>query len=307
MSTALNTATTMLANTTLSGSNLVATSTAQGGARAARPLTGPTYGEATITTLTGTPAIGFASTMWGNSTQLGTDFNTIGYLPSGAVKLGATTLATIAAYVQGNRIDWAIDPTNRFVWFRVAGGNWNNNALNDPATGVGGIDFGSVAPGSNVGLGTLVPAISASVTGNVWTVNYSGAFAGTVPTGFIAIDTVQFTLMHSTDSYEGFITGLPISPGGQLARAGILEVPGRYFFPAGTITVVSGTVMEVGVVQPNKRVDVYDRITGELLGTAYSDISGNWSIPCLGRPSVRVVADDPTTFNSLVYDNVVPF
>ena len=73
-----------------------------------------------------------------------------------------------------------------------------------------------------------------------------------------------------------------------------------------TFTLVSGYVMELGVPKPNKRVAVYDRTTDELLGTTLSAADGSWSINCMGRPLVKVVADDPTTYNSLVYDDVTP-
>src|SRR4051812_37989312 len=106
-------------NTTLSGGNLVATSSGAGGARSSRFMQGPTYFEMTLTTLTGTPAVGIASSNWNTSTALQSGVNTLGYLASGAVQVNGVTLSTIAAYVQGNRIDCAIDPANLLIWFRV--------------------------------------------------------------------------------------------------------------------------------------------------------------------------------------------
>lgn len=292
-----------LTNTTLSGGNLVATSTAAGGAMSSRVLSGLTYFEVTITTLTGTPGVGIASSNWDHSTALGTGSNTVGYQPSGAVKLNGATLATIAAYVQGNRIGVAVDPITKLIWFRVNGGNWNNNAANDPVAEVGGIDY------SGASVGSIVAAINSSLSGNVWTAIFSAPFTDAVPTGYASLDAIGFTTAQSTKTTLEIplITSLPASYG---LTAGPLPLgqtsQGKHFSPAATITMVSGTTKENGSIVTGKRVDVYDRLTGDLLGTTYSDGSGNWSLPCLGRPAVRVVGSDPTTYNSQVYDDVVP-
>jgi hypothetical protein len=279
---------------------LIATSTGAGGARSNRQISGITYFEGVITTLTGTPQIGIASTTWDNATALGSGNNTIGYAPSGAVTNNGATLSTIAAYVQGNRIGVAVDPVNRLIWFSVNGGNWNNNAANNPATGVGGIDYSSIA-----GLNTMVAAVSASVTGNVWTMTFSTPFTGTAPGSFASMDVVGYTRMDaSTNPAMPF--GIPASYTIKATqKGGDNSTLGKHFIGT-TITVVSGTTKENGSVVTGKKVEVYDRVTGELLGSTYSDGSGNWSIPALGRPAVRVVGSDPTTYNSIVYDNVVP-
>lgn len=291
-------------NTTLSGGNLIATSTGLGGARSSRVLQGPSYFEMTLTTLTGAPMMGVATSNWTTGTSLSVNTNAIGYLPSGVVSANSVTLATIAAYVQGNRIDCAIDPANHLIWFRVANGNWNNNVANNPTTGVGGIDYTTALSA----LGTLEAAVYASLTGNVWTAAFSaGSFAGTPPTGFVSLDNVQYTVAYNMDILYDVT---PVSaPSFSLAARAMPSPLDRYqhlFYPAGAITNVSGTTKEAGVAVAGRKVEVYDRITGDLLGFTLSDGSGNWSIPCLGRPAVRVVGSDPTTYNSVVYDNVVP-
>jgi hypothetical protein len=291
-------------NTTLSGSNLVATSTGAGGARSSRFVQGPVYFEATPTTLTGTPSVGICVSNWNTSTALQSATNTLGYLASGAVQINGVTLATIATWAQGNRIDVALDPNNHFIWFRVAGGNWNNNVANDPATGVGGIDYSTAF----TSLGTLAAAIFASVTGNVWTMVFSSAsFAGVPPTGFSSLDTVQYTLARNVD--DNYVANPPVAQyGGPAARAmpSPMDRYERSFSPSGLVTTVSGVIRELGVAVAGRRIDVYDRTTGELLGTTKSAGDGSWSIPCLGRPSVRIVASDPTAYNSLAFDNVSP-
>jgi hypothetical protein len=182
-------------NTNLSGGNLIATSTGAGGARSSRLLQGPTYFEATPTTLTGTPSVGFAASNWTTAVALQSALNSLAYLPSGAVQVNGVTLATITAWAQGSRIDCAINPADHLIWFRVGGGNWNNNVANDPATGVGGIDYSSAL----TQLGTLEVAIYASVTGNVWSMAFSAAsFAGVAPAGFSSLDVIQYTIVNNS-------------------------------------------------------------------------------------------------------------
>lgn len=304
MATGLNTSTSRKSNQTISGTgNLVATSTAAGGAHADRPLSGPTYFSAVITTLTGTPQIGICPVDSAVGTALGSTTASIGYLSTGVVQYNGTTLATIATYAAGNRIDCAVHWGYRLIWFRVNGGNWNNNVANDPATLTGGIDISGVAS-PNV----MVPAIYASASGTVWTMEFSTPFTNAAPSGFVTVDTVQYVTANWTTDPRLY----PIPSGNPASGtfiASILpndELTFGKHYNGTTYTKVSGTVMEVGVTIAGKRVDVYDRVTGELLGTDYSASDGTWAVYCLGRPNVRVVADDPTSYNSLVYDNVIP-
>lgn len=302
MATALHT--TLKTNTTLSGGNLVATSTAAGGARSDRPITGLTYFSAVITTLTGAPQIGIARNDYAGAVALGSGANSVGYVPTtGIVQYNGATLATIQTSAQGNRIDCAVNWADRLIWFRTNAGNWNNSALNDPVTGVGGIDIsGITAPG------TMVAAVYASLTGNVWTMEFSTAFTNTPPTGYASLDVVGYVRVQwASDPRGAPITGglVPASFGyraSNMPRDGVAVK----WFNGTTITVVSGVTKEGGVAAANKKVEVYDRNTGDLINSGYSDGSGNWSLACLGRPAVRVVGSDPTTFNSLVFDNVVP-
>jgi hypothetical protein len=286
----------------LSGGNLVWTSSGGNGqGYASRPLTGLSYAELVITTLTGTPAVGIVSQNW-NGGQLGVDLSSIGYYSSGVVKFNNATLATLAAYVQGNRIGVAVDVFNKLVWFRVNGGNWNNNALNDPVTGVGGLSYAPPANSTTNQIATALWGVSSSLTGTVWTANFSGAFTDTAPTGYVTSDTQQITLARSVDAEQIFNVVADVVE--MLARVGTDGRCVRTFSPAATITVVSGVTKEGGSPVGNKKVEVYDRVSGELLGCTYSDGSGNWSLPTVGRPTVRVVGSDPTTYNSVVFDNV---
>lgn len=281
----------------------VATSTAAGGAHADRAISGLTYFSAVITTLTGTPQIGICDVASAVGTALGSTLTSVGYLSTGAVQLNGVTIATIAAYVATNRIDCAVDWGARMIWFRVNNGNWNNNVANNPATGVGGIDISTA-----INLGTATPAIYASLSGTVWTMEFSTPFTNAAPASFVTVDTIQYTVANWTTDPRGYFVPTGTPPAAVLKAYQLPNDESTFgkHYNGSTITRVSGTIMEVSVTIGGKRVDVYDRVTGELLGTTYSAVDGTWSVACLGRPSVRVVADDPTTYNSLVYDNVLP-
>jgi hypothetical protein len=265
-------------------------------------MQGPTYFEGTITTLTGTPSIGIAGG-WNNTTDLKSGTNTLAYLPSGAVQVNGSTISTIAAYVQGNRVDCACDPANRLIWFRVNGGNWNNSGTANPATGTGGIDYS----GSLVALYTLAAAIYASATGNVWTMVFSAAgWAGAAPAGFSSLDAVQYTLARGIqDAYDlNPVATRDLGPAARIFGSP-LERYTNAFSPAGPMTYVSGQVQENSVPVAGKWVEVIDPNTGDRLGRVQSDGSGNWSIACVGRTQVVAFCLDPT-FQALIYDQITP-
>lgn len=290
----------------ISARNLVATSSGAGGVRAQRDIRDLIYFEATITTLTGTPQVGLASMTWDHTTALGTGSNTLGYQPSGAVRINNVTLQTIAGYAAGNRIGVAVDPKSKLIWFRVNGGNWNNSALNNPATGVGGIDYSGLIP--TTGNGTLYPAVSASLTGNVWTTAFL-TFVDAAPAGFTTLDAATFgvpqTGISDLSTLEPMVAGQQVPTPASFAMPSIGPVQ-RYFTPAGPITKVSGLTEEAGVIVADRLVEVFDRVSGDRLDWTRSAVDGSWELLALGRPSVRIVGSDPTTYNSVVYDNVVP-
>lgn len=294
------------ANQTLSGGNLVATSTGAGGVGTSRTILQPSYAEFTITTLTGVPRVGISTLNAPQTTTLENGNYCLGYDPTGAVKINNVTVATIAAYVQGNRIDVAIHPTQRLIWFRVNGGNWNNNAANNPATLVGGIDYTVMTL-----MGTFQMAISSSLTGNVWTAVLSAAgWAGAAPAGYFSLDATPIVKQDNLDAWNP--NQSPIAPDtpqgtGALLKAEIRDTRNyKYFQPAGAIKTVSGVIRELGVAVPNKRVDVYNRNDGSLIGCTKTDGAGAWSVPTLDQTKVRVVATDQYNYNSLAADNVTP-
>ncbi|WP_396328489.1 discoidin domain-containing protein [Burkholderia anthina] len=70
---------------------------------------------------------------------------------------------------------------------------------------------------------------------------------------------------------------------------------------------VSGNVQVAGVATAGLLVRAYAKATGELIGSATTDGSGNYSINCGSNwADVEVIAFDPTTYQALIYDQVVP-
>lgn len=289
-------------NNTLSGGNLVATSTGAGGVGTSRGAQQNFYFEVTLTTLTGTPRVGISSLNAPQTTSLENALYCLGYDASGAVKINNVTIATIATFAQGNRIDCAVNLPLRLIWFRVAGGNWNNNVANDPATNTGGIDWSSMTLAA-----TMQAAVSASLTGTVWTAVFSAAgWAGAAPAGYVSLDSINANT--TTNGLENHHT-TPVASDFAGAYKTIAQLTTQHckrFQPAGTIKTVSGVIRELGVVVPGKRIDVYNRNSGELIGTTTSDGAGAWSVPTLDQTKVRVVATDAYNYNSLAADNVTP-
>jgi len=134
------------ASVALTGSNLIATSSAtlQWGRAVDRQVAGKFYWEVTATTFAITSSgIGIAST----AANLALGFSstvapwTCAILRSGLIYVDSVyTNVTLGTIANGTVVCIAVDLTNRRIWFRLgAAGNWNNNAANNPATGVGGI------------------------------------------------------------------------------------------------------------------------------------------------------------------------
>ena len=178
------------ANITLSGGNLIATSTtpANGGVRAIdKQVTGKFYWEITCNTISGNnAAIGIS----GGSTDLTLPpilgnpggIGRAGVQGSGQVWVdGLSAGVSLGALANGSLVCVAIDCDARLVWFRLgAAGNWNNNATFNPATRTGGVTVTSL----NVGV-QVYPTFWSALSGQQVTANFGGsAFTGAVPAGF---------------------------------------------------------------------------------------------------------------------------
>ena len=174
------------ANITLTGSNLIATSTSvsRGIVRAADcQVAGKFYFEYTCNVIAG------ANTSLGIATSLMTSAGALSDLnacqinkTSGQVWAnGANAFTFGTSLANGNVVCIALDCTARLIWFRIgAAGNWNNNATYNPATGVGGVaifNFGAALQ--------AFPFAGLQATSDQITANFGdSAFVGAVPSGY---------------------------------------------------------------------------------------------------------------------------
>ncbi|WP_085561985.1 discoidin domain-containing protein [Burkholderia pseudomallei] len=70
---------------------------------------------------------------------------------------------------------------------------------------------------------------------------------------------------------------------------------------------VSGTVTVSGTATGGLLVRAYAKATGEFIGQATTASDGTYSIKCGENwPDVYVIAFDPTTYQAIIYDQVVP-
>lgn len=138
------------------------------------------YMEHVATVAIGDILVGLGSNSAGlNGQYTGQGNDSVGYQPSsGQVLQAAAVLATIATAALTDTICQAWDIAALKFWIRVNGGNWNNSGVANPATGVGGITFGS-----GVGGGPFPMATGGG--SSVLTSNFGAtAFSFGVPAGF---------------------------------------------------------------------------------------------------------------------------
>jgi len=173
------------ANVTLSGSNLVATSSgAAGGARASdRQITGKFYWEVTLTTAANnTTGVGIASA-FATLGSLTTSTCVVTKQAGNVLVNNAASGSTLGARASGDLICIALDIDAKLIWFRVgAAGNWNGSGAANPATGAGGV----LITGMGVGPGyPLYPYCNLNANLEAVTANFGDtAFTGTAPSGF---------------------------------------------------------------------------------------------------------------------------
>jgi hypothetical protein len=136
------------ASITLSGGNLIATTTTTAAAGVRGNIatsTGKYYCEYTFTTVnTNSTEVGFgkSSAVLSSGSSVGIAWiNRTGPITINNVGTGVS-LGTISV---GGTVSVAIDCTAKLIWFRIApSGNWNNSGTANPAAGVGGFDISSI-------------------------------------------------------------------------------------------------------------------------------------------------------------------
>jgi hypothetical protein len=172
-------------NIALSNSNLTATASSVGGGVRGTTArrSGKYYLEYTATTAGSNFGVGLytpTANLAGGVTATGA----LLYVPGGIVWMNGGNRATYATYSAGAIIGLAVDLNNNAVWYRVNGGNWNNNVANNPATNTGGLALIPTLLGAS-----LYPGFDTTSAGDVCTINAGGAaFANPAPSGFLSWD-----------------------------------------------------------------------------------------------------------------------
>lgn len=268
---------------------------------------GPLYFEMTVNALSGLVDIGLCNPESGfGASTIGDTLTSLGYRNTGIVRLNNATIATIANFVQGDTVRVAYHSGAGLIWFAVNGGSWNNNGLANPETFTGGIDV-STFRGS-----AAFPACGFSVGGaSVSAVFADADFAYTVPTGFYSVEEVVVTvgntqiqgiadLLVGDQPTDWF--GQTVLPEDNHSRA--------VSFPAGPVKLIAGEVQEEGVGVEGRLVRMYNRRTGEFVGEARTNATGDFIIPAQdpNLPHFVVAFDDDVSpdYNAKVYDNVLP-
>jgi len=260
-----------------------------------------------------TTSVGVVNTVYdADSGYIGYDYNGLGLWDDGLVYVNNNSTSGYPVFgYNGAVVDVAVDRDNNLIWFRVAGGDWNNDSAADPAAGTGGIDISEI-------LGILYPAVSpyyASGTGSRISINTTAQYAA--PTGFTFIGAEQGSWIPSPPSYTTFDVNAHYQ----------LPVPNdsSFVFDGGLGYAVGNQILILGsqiggedglndVVVSVQQVDALGTIeqaiaqgTAPLLtvGNTYTNIVGT-NITGTGTGAtwdLEVVGEDPTVFdgNSLKF------
>jgi hypothetical protein len=175
-----------LLNVTLSGGNLTATGTGQGGVRTITSISsGKYYWEFTLGTISNAnTGVGFG-TAAANLANCGpTPVRVVLMYNNGDIYIdNGGTVYHLGARSAGDVIGVAVDVTAQLVWFRVApSGNWNSSGTANPATGTGGFSINTVNLSA-----ALFPLVAPGASGDGATANFgASSFTGSVPSGFAA-------------------------------------------------------------------------------------------------------------------------
>lgn len=172
-----------LSNCTLSNGFLTATGSTNGGVRTVDSYwSGKYYYELTATTITGNdcgigmsePAADFLG-ITNNAAGAAMAFNST----PGRVFVNTQLVTSLGAWTNGCVISVALDVTNKLIYFRLNGGDWNNSALANPATQTGGESLATLALPY---MGCVTVTAGCSLTANFG----QSAFIHPVPAGFTA-------------------------------------------------------------------------------------------------------------------------
>jgi hypothetical protein len=172
------------ANLTLTGGNLIGTTTSSADAwiRSVDPQrTGKFYWECTLNTIVGSNTYVGVATRWANLTNSTTVGECWAVKSSNITIDGANSGSGLGTWANGDVLCIAVDLSARLIWFRRgATGNWNGSGTANPATGTGGFSSNYLGGGYDTH-----PAIHLQSTSDQITANFGdSAFIGAVPSGF---------------------------------------------------------------------------------------------------------------------------
>jgi len=173
------------ANIGLTGGNLTATKTGDGASvvrSVASRSSGLYYYEITFSVFTGSfSGVGIANGTASLSAFMGSDVNACIWLSDGRVYVNNSNFTNIQSWAQGDTLCTSFDATNKLIWFRTNGGNWNNSGAANPATGTGGIDLAA----NGLAAGPYLASIQTWLDTNASTANFGATtYAQTAPSGF---------------------------------------------------------------------------------------------------------------------------
>jgi hypothetical protein len=205
------------------------------------------------------PVVGFATSAWSRTTVLGSDGNSVGLAPSGAVTLNGATIGTIVGTpTPGARIDAAINNSTQLAWFRLAppggtAGLWgaatasstsgsqtvgtSGPKVTGPASGI--VQSGGVLPLTVTATDTAWPGSPA--TGLVVTTSI-GILTMTGPTTIVGSGTSSISMSDTNANVLTALSTLSLEANGNTGSIGsfIIGVSaiGTTAQPAGTTNVV---------------------------------------------------------------------
>lgn len=195
-------------------------------------------------------AIGFATTVFafgGGPAPSSTEYIT--YTKDGRVHYNSGVASTIQVFAATNVVGVALDFSNNAVWFRTAGGNWNNNAAYNPSTNTGGI----AVPLTTAK--TLFPLFIADNTADSCILNAGGqAFANAVPSGFLPWDI--FAPQNNT---------VPASPAAFTA-----PTSGMYAVSGGTVSAITLTRGNSAAINLGAQAGTFSVSQGDILTVTYT-------------------------------------
>lgn len=193
---------------TVSGGNLTATVTSGTGAIGSiNWVSGPVYFEMAIgATLTGVASVGVTTFDFVTTGQIGSDTTSrsCGYQSSGSVLLNNVVVATLAAYVANSNIGVAVNPLTQLIWFRVNGGNWNNDVIanQNPATNTGGIPL-------NLAKRTFIAGWSGAASSSATYLPTSATWVYAAPSGYQGLNVLQATAISAGFTSAGVDFAIP--------------------------------------------------------------------------------------------------